>query len=56
MVWSEKNIHFKKYLGYSGENLEATIDLGVCAVLEHLIALDRHQLRGRRLVVSAHFP
>ena len=26
---SEKNIHFKKYLGYSGENLEATIDLGL---------------------------
>jgi hexosaminidase len=26
---TEKNIHFKKYLGYSGENLEATIDLGV---------------------------
>ena len=40
---SEKNIHFKKYLGYSGEDLEATIDLGLETLVKNVKVWFLHQ-------------
>jgi hexosaminidase len=40
---TEKNIHFKKYLGYSGENLEATIDLGLETPVKNIKVWFLHQ-------------
>jgi len=40
---TEKNIHFKKYLGYSGENLEATIDLGPETLVKNIKVWFLHQ-------------
>ena len=40
---AEKNIHFKKYLGYNGDNLEATIDLGAETSFKNIKVWFLHQ-------------
>lgn len=40
---AEKNIHFKKYLGYNGDNLDAIIDLGTETAFKNIKVWFLHQ-------------